>query len=87
MAEKITKEDLAAPEAQVPASPGGPAEVLRLTNMSGHSLLVDIVNPTTGEKDQVFVQHGGRPSLPPGFRLDPVFAARNQHVGSFRKTA
>ena len=56
---------------------------VRLTNSSGHSIAVDIVNTETGVKDVVFLQPGGRPKLALGFRIDPVFAARNPQVSSF----
>lgn len=56
---------------------------LRLTNSSGHATAVPIVNSDTGATDTVFLQPGGRPRLEPGFRIDPVFAARNPQISAF----
>lgn len=51
---------------------------VQLFNASGATLAVPVVNKATGETDVVFVQHGGKPKLLPGYTVDPVFANRNQ---------
>jgi hypothetical protein len=59
-----------------------PAARYRLTNRGGHSATVPLVHVTTGQRTEVFVQPGGQPKIPPGYRVDPVYAARNQHIGA-----
>lgn len=58
----------------------------QLFNSSGATLSVPVVNKTTGETDMVFVQHGGRPKLAPGFSVDPVFASRNPALQASKVT-
>lgn len=48
-----------------------------LTNRSGTTMCVPIVNQKTGEAHEVFLQPGGQPKLAAGYTVDPVFAARN----------
>ena len=80
-----TKTSVASASASASPTNRDPGSVVILTNKSGHTALVHIVNPSTQVRDQVFVQPGGRPKLEPGFVIDSVFAARNPHIGSIRK--
>jgi hypothetical protein len=49
----------------------------QLFNNGGVTLAVPIFNKATEETDTVFLQHGGKPKLLPGFTVDAIFAARN----------
>ena len=58
-------------------SPNAPVVRLQLFNSGGAMLSVPIINKLTGDTDIVFVQHGGKPKLLPGYTVDSVFASRN----------
>lgn len=60
---------------------------VQLFNASGATLSVPVVNKATGDTDLVFVQHGGKPKLLPGYTVDPVFANRNQALQVTKVTA
>jgi hypothetical protein len=49
-------------------------------------LTVPVFNKATGESDMVFVQHGGKPKLLPGYIVDPIFASRNPALQSQKVT-
>lgn len=54
----------------------------RITNRGGVTLEVPLVHVVTKEKTSVFLQPGGQPRIPRGYRIDPVFAARNPVIGA-----
>ena len=51
--------------------------VTRVINLTDHSQTVSIVNADTKEVREIFVQPSGRPKLPDGFAVEPVFLFRN----------
>ena len=59
-----------------------PSAQYHLTNLGVHAIAVPIIHVVTGQRHEVFVQPGGKPRLEPGYRVDPVFAARNPHLGA-----
>lgn len=66
--------------APAPAQGMDPGAKNHIMNIGAVPLTVPIENPSTGDKDEVFLQPGGKPSLPAGYVVNAAYLARNSNV-------
>jgi hypothetical protein len=59
---------------------------IRIVNSGGTTQSAIIRNPVTGKTDEIFVQPGGKPRIPLGWKLDPVYAARHPQVYEIKES-